>query len=79
MFMLSYVQLFETPGTAAHQVPLSMGISRQKYWSGLPFPTPHILLICLSWSFSFLLSPEGTEGAPEWPPREMRNHVEVPT
>ena len=26
--------------TAAHQVPLSMGFSRQEYWSGLPFPSP---------------------------------------
>ena len=26
--------------TAAHQAPLSMGFSRQGYWSGLPFPTP---------------------------------------
>ena len=24
----------------AHQTPLSMGFSRQQYWSGLPFPTP---------------------------------------
>ena len=24
----------------AHQAPLSMGFSRQEYWSGLPFPTP---------------------------------------
>ena len=24
----------------AHQVPLSMGFSRQEYWSGLPFPSP---------------------------------------
>ena len=23
-----------------HQAPLSMGISRQQYWSGLPFPSP---------------------------------------
>ena len=29
-----------TPWTAAHQAPLSMGFSRQKYWSGLPFPSP---------------------------------------
>ena len=29
-----------TPWTAARQTPLSMGISRQEYWSGLPFPTP---------------------------------------
>ena len=29
-----------TPWTVAHQAPLSMGFSRQKYWSGLPFPSP---------------------------------------
>jgi len=27
-----------TPGTVAHHAPLSMGFSRQEYWSGLPFP-----------------------------------------
>ena len=26
-----------TPWTVAHQAPLSMGFSRQEYWSGLPF------------------------------------------
>ena len=31
---------FVTPWTAAHQAPLSMGFSRQEYWSGLPFPSP---------------------------------------
>ena len=36
---LSCVRLFATPWTAARQDPLSMGSSRQKYWSGLPFPT----------------------------------------
>ena len=34
----SQVQLFVTPWTAAHQAPLSMGFSRQEYWSGLPCP-----------------------------------------
>ena len=29
-----------TPWTAACEVPLSMGFSRQDYWSGLPFPSP---------------------------------------
>ena len=29
--------LFVTPWTIAHQAPLSMGFSRQEYWSGLPF------------------------------------------
>ena len=41
--MLSYfsrVQLFATPWTVALQGPLSMGFSRQEYWSGLPFPSP---------------------------------------
>ena len=29
-----------TPWTVARQTPLSMGFSRQEYWSGLPFPSP---------------------------------------
>ena len=28
------------PRTVAHQAPLSMGFSRQEYWSGFPFPPP---------------------------------------
>ena len=30
-----------TPGIVAYKAPLSMGFSRQEYWSGLPFPSPH--------------------------------------
>ena len=37
---LSCVRLFTTPRTAAHQAPLSMGFSRQEYWSGVPSPSP---------------------------------------
>ena len=37
---LSHIRLFATPWTIAHQPPLSMGFSRQEYWSGLPFPSP---------------------------------------
>ena len=37
---LSHVQLFVTPWTAAYQAPLSMGFSRQEYWSGEPLPSP---------------------------------------
>ena len=37
--MLRCVRLFVTPWTVACQVPLSMGFSRQEYWSGLPFPS----------------------------------------
>ena len=36
----SCVQLFETPWTLADQALLSMGFSRQEYWSGLPCPSP---------------------------------------
>ena len=32
-----------TPWTVARQAPLSMGISRQECWSGLPFPSPEDL------------------------------------
>ena len=31
---------FAAPWTVAHQAPLSMGVSRQECWSGLPFPPP---------------------------------------
>ena len=38
--MLSFIQLFVTLLTVAHQAPLSMECSRQEYWSRLPFTTP---------------------------------------
>ena len=37
---LRHVQLFVTPCAEACQAPLSMGFSRQEYWSGSPFPSP---------------------------------------
>ena len=40
---LSRVRLSATPWTAAHQAPLSMGFSRQEYWSGVPLPSPRVL------------------------------------
>ena len=36
----SHVRLFAILWTVAHQAPLSMGFSRQEYWSGLPRPPP---------------------------------------
>ena len=36
----SRIQLFATLWTVAHQVPLSMGFSRQEYWDGLPYHPP---------------------------------------
>ena len=38
--LLSHIWLLETPWTAAHQAPLSMGFSRQEHWSGVPLPSP---------------------------------------
>ena len=41
--LVSHVGLFVTPWTVAYHAPLSMGFSRQEYWSGLPFPSPEDL------------------------------------
>ena len=38
-----HVQFCATPWTVARQAPLSVGFSRQEYWSGLPFPPPEDL------------------------------------
>ena len=43
--LLSCVQLLATPWTAAYKAPLSMGFSRQEYWSRLPLPSPSICLL----------------------------------
>ena len=36
---------FVTPGTVARQALLSLGFSRQEYWSGLPFHSPGFKLL----------------------------------
>ena len=66
--MLGHIWLFVTPWTVAHQAPLSMGFSRQEYWSGLSFPSlgrlpnprdPHLLCL-LHWQAGSLpLEPPG--------------------
>ena len=38
--LLSCIWLFATSWTVAYQAALSMGFSRQEYWSGVPFPSP---------------------------------------
>ena len=37
---LSLIRFFVTPWTVTRQAPLSVGFSRQEYWSGLSFPSP---------------------------------------
>ena len=66
---LSPVRLFSTPWTAAYQAPLSMGFSRQEYWSGVPLPSPNLAFtniqlefqninsIIIIWFQSVILSP----------------------
>ena len=56
---LSHIRLLVTPWTAAYQAPLSMGFSRQEYWSGVPLPSPYDALgsyikynICTEWCSS---------------------------
>ena len=50
-----------TPWTAAYQAPPSMGFSRQKYWSGVPLPSPSNsvresqLTLCLGFLFTCIL------------------------
>ena len=58
--LLSHVRPSATPWTAAYQAPLSMGFSRQEYWSGVPLKS--LLLIKtknVAWS-----RPEGSIQAP---------------
>ena len=38
---LSHIRLVAIPWTAAYQAPLSKGLSRQEYWSGVPLPSPY--------------------------------------
>ena len=39
----SCVQVFATLWSVAQQAPLSLGLSKQEYWSGLPCPPPGVL------------------------------------
>ena len=56
--LLSHVRLLATPWTAACQAPLSMGFSKQEYWSGVPLPAlikcliPNPVFLCI---FMFIL------------------------
>ena len=68
----SHVQFFAKPGNVACQAPLSMELSRQEYWSGLPFPTSEVLpdrriepaSPALAGGFFFFLKPLSLLGSP---------------
>ena len=68
----SHVWFFATLWTVAYQAPLSMGFSKQEYWSGLPCPSPgdwtHISLCLLHWQMgSSPLVPPGKPLHPSYP------------
>ena len=52
------IRLLATTWTAAYQAPLSMGFSRQEYWSGLPLPSPNLQAIqCqLTWKIFVVIA-----------------------
>ena len=52
----SHVQLFATLWSVTRQVPLSMGFSRQEYWSGLLFPPPGNLPVSLALAGGFFIT-----------------------
>ena len=60
--LLSRVQLFETPWTAAYQASPSMGFSRQEYWSGVPLPDS--LVILKSWGSKPILRADARASSP---------------
>ena len=53
--LVSRIWLFMTPWTATYEAPLSMGFSRQEYWSGLPLPSllPRVRWVQLCGSLAF--------------------------
>ena len=71
---LSHVWLLATPWTTAHQVPPSMGFSRQEYWSGLPLPSPIVRPVNLKGSQPWIIIGR-TDGEAEipihWPSQEL--------
>ena len=67
---LSPIQLVSIQWTVAHQISLSMGFSRQEYWSGLLFPSPgHLLHLGIEPSLLHwrpILSPQNCESTKPW-------------
>ena len=58
----SRVRLCATPWTTAHQVPPSLGFSRQEHWSGLPLPSPMHESEKGKWSRSVVSNPQQPHG-----------------
>ena len=72
---LSCVRLFVTPWTVTCQAPLSMGFSRQEYWSGLPFPSPGYLPDPAIEAGSQALQADALPFEPPGKPDKPREHI----
>ena len=81
VWSVSCVQLFITLWTVACQVCLSVGLFRQEYWSGLPFPPPEDLPdpgIESVTSASLALTGRFFTTEPPWKPlqlKSVRRHI----
>ena len=64
--------IISDPWTVAHQVPLSMGFSKQAYWSGLPFPSPGDLSYPRTEPGSLLLQAVSSPSEPPGKPPGLR-------
>ena len=82
MLVIQCAWLLVAPWTVAHQLPLSVGFSRQEYWNGLPFSSPgnlpdiyYLLNIhCISvYSHTFLFEPSPVPGF--FHPSEWHKHI----
>ena len=83
---LSPVWLFATPQTVACQAPLSVGFSRQDYWSGLPFHTPRSSrprnqshVSCIFWTGRLMLDHSAIWEAPLSRDHNSKNAKYAPT
>ena len=75
----SRVQLSATPQMAAYQAPLSMGFSRQEYWSGLPLPFPLLCWALSKYQLLFSLLSQAQYPPPwEEKPSQPQAHLLVP-
>ena len=65
---LSHVRVLATSWTAAHQVPPSMGFSKQEYWSGVPLPSPRSRWGLLKWLLEYTAKSKMEIKIRDWKP-----------
>ena len=65
---------FAIPWTIAHKDPMSMGFSKQEYWSGLPFPSPGDLPDPGIEPRSPTLQADALTSEPPWKPIQKTDH-----